>query len=119
MIETRRNTYCAICGAETGYQQTNGNGHPVCKSHQALVSAAGLIRKKLSETRPDEIHALRAIRLYEEMDAEAQYGISLLIAAMIANFHARRIARGYENNRYLGPTAGLELLVALIEADEL
>ena len=114
-------TVCAICGAPTDYKP-NGNGHAngghaVCDAHRALATRARDVRKCIEKKQPDEAHAIRARKLWAEMDSDAKFGLSLVIVALLDNYNKRRAARG--DSRCIGPVAGLELVVALLEAGKL
>lgn len=121
MKETTKETNiatCVICGAPTDYQ--NGyNGHPACVAHRKYATLARDVRKRLAKTHAEDPRSIRALKLWDELSDETQFGLSVLIASMLTNFHSRRRERGIVDSRYLGPTAALELLVALIEAREL
>ena len=112
------NTHCIICGKATSYTDApGGHAHPVCEDHRALATRARDVRKCIEKKTPDEPHAIRARRLWAEMDSDGKFGLSLVIVALLDNYNKRRAARG--DSRCIGPVAGLELVVALLEAGKL
>jgi hypothetical protein len=110
---------CAICNQPASPLQTGShNGHPVCGEHHQYAALALQVRKDIESSVSAEDHTWRACYFWHLLDSEAQYGLSLMVAALMLRTRERAARRGNKSPG-MGAVSALELLVALVEAREL
>lgn len=116
MSEWYENGYCIIC-EEPALKQIRV-GKPHCYEHHRYAMESREVRSSLDRIRVEGEFA-KYKDLWDCLNEEQRYAISMLVTGIMFNFKERAELRGYNPNNLIGAAGAFEILVKLIQKGKL